>query len=74
MELESQHQLEKLINDVIDEMESMIDGNVPMKKNEIIVGEAIINILKYWHLLFMEDTPEGNYNKKVTCPQMTNEL
>jgi hypothetical protein len=66
IELESQHQLEKLINEVISEMEDMINSDVPMKKNEIIVGDAIINILKFWHLLFMEDSPEGKFNKRVT--------
>ena len=37
-----------------------------MKKNEIIVGDAIVNVLKNWQVLFMEDTPEGKYNKRVT--------
>ena len=37
-----------------------------MKKNEIIVGEAIANVLKNWHILFMEDSPDGKYNKRVT--------
>ena len=37
-----------------------------MKKNEIIVGDAIVNVLKNWHVLFMEDSPEGKYNKRVT--------
>ena len=74
IELESQHQLEKLINEVICEMEKMIDGETPMKKNEIIVGDAIINILKYWHLLFLEDSPDGKYNKKVTNKFQKNKI
>ena len=37
-----------------------------MKRNEIIVGDAIVNVLKNWQVLFMEDTPEGKYNKRVT--------
>jgi hypothetical protein len=37
-----------------------------LKKNEIIVGEAIIHVLNNWHLLFLEDTPDGKYQKKAT--------
>jgi hypothetical protein len=37
-----------------------------MKKNEIVVGDAIVNVLNNWDVLFMEDTPVGNYNKRVT--------
>ena len=66
IELENQHHLEQLINVVINKIEDKIDGDGSMKKNEIIVGDAIINVLKNWHLLFMEDTPSGKYNKKVT--------
>lgn len=66
IELESQHHLEQLINTVISKIEDKIDGDGSMKKNEIIVGDAIINVLKNWHLLFMEDTPSGKYNKRVT--------
>ena len=47
-------------------IEEKIDNDPTMKKNEIVVGDAIINVLKNWHILFMEDTPEGKYNKRVT--------
>ncbi len=66
MELDSQHHLEKLINGVVDKIQDKIINNQQLKKNEIIVGDAIVNILKNWHLLFLEDTPEGKYNKRVT--------
>ncbi len=66
METDEAYHLDKLINSVIAEIEIKISDEENMKKNEIIVGEAIINILKNWHLLFMEDTPEGRYNKRVT--------
>jgi|GEM_PF-1674852 len=67
IEMESQHQLEKLINSVIFKIEDMIDNNnTLMKKNEIIVGDAIVNVLKNWQILFMEETPEGKYNKRIT--------
>lgn len=59
--------LDKLINCVIESIEDIIDNNDEnMKKNEIIVGEAIMNVLKNWNILFLEDTPEGKYNKRVT--------
>jgi hypothetical protein len=66
LEMESQHQLEKLINNVIEKIETKIDNDNTIKKNEAIVGDAIVNVLKNWHILFMEDTPEGKYNKRVT--------
>lgn len=67
MDYEVQHHLEKLINTVIGKIECKInDDNCCMRKNEIIVGDAIVNVLKNWHVLFMEDTPEGKYNKKVS--------
>lgn len=66
IELDSHNQLEKLIKSVIDKIDDKIDHDPLMKKNEIIVGDAIINILKNWEVLFMEDTPEGKYNKKIT--------
>jgi len=66
IETESQHQLEKLIATVIEKIEDKINNDPLMKKNEIIVGDAIVNVLKNWQVLFMEDTPEGKYNKRVT--------
>ena len=66
IETSEQQQLEKLINSVIEKIETRINTDTIMKKNEIIVGDAIVNILKNWHLLFMEDTPEGKYNKRIT--------
>lgn len=59
-------ELEKLINIVVDKIEDKIEGDELLKKNEVIVGDAIVNVLKNWHVLFMEDTPEGKYNKRVT--------
>ena len=66
IEMESQHQLEKLINAVIVKIEDKIDNDPIMKKNEVIVGDAIVNVLKNWQVLFMEDSPEGKYNKRIT--------
>jgi len=66
IEMENQHQLEKLINGVVNKIEIKINGDCLMKKNEIIVGDAIVNVLKNWHVLFMEDSPDGRFNKRIT--------
>jgi len=66
IEMENQYHLEELINNVVDKIEIRIDDDITMKKNEIIVGDAIVNVLKNWHILFMEDSPEGKYAKRVT--------
>ena len=65
-EVDNYNQLDKLIKTVIDKIEDKINNDPLMKRNEIIVGDAIVNVLKNWHVLFMEDTPEGKYNKRVT--------
>ena len=66
LELNEQQQLEQLINTVIKKIEERIDCDDNIKKNEIIVGDAIVNVLRNWHVLFMEDSPDGKYTKKVT--------
>lgn len=67
-ELEDQdhYMLDKLINDVTYEIEDMINNSKVTKNNEIVVGEAVINIFKNWEYLFLENTPSGKYNKKIT--------
>ena len=66
MEADNTNQLDKLIKTVIKRIEEKIDNDPLMKGNEIIVGDAIANVLKNWHVLFQEDSPEGKYNKRVT--------
>lgn len=67
LSFETQHYLEKLIDIITDRISELIESSDDnLKKNEIIVGDAIVNILKNWHILFMEDTPNGNYNKRVS--------
>ncbi len=66
IELENTFHLEFLINNIISKIEERIATDDTLKKVEIIVGDAIINILKNWHVLFMEDSPDGKYNKRVT--------
>jgi uncharacterized protein YdcH (DUF465 family) len=64
---EEHNQLEILIGIVVKKIEDKIDDHeCCMKKNEIVVGDAIVNVLNNWQILFMEDTPVGNYNKRVT--------
>lgn len=62
----SQNELEELIKIVTSKMKERIDEDKSLKKNEIIVGEAIINVFTNWHMLFLEDSPDGKYNKKIT--------
>lgn len=66
--------LELLMEKIINNMRDRIDTDASLKKNEIIVGEAIIEVLTNWHLLFMEDTPEGKVNKKVTSKYQKNKI
>jgi len=66
IETETQHQLEKLINCVVKKIEDKINDDPLMKKNEVVVGDAIANVLKNWQILFMEDSPDGRYNKRIT--------
>lgn len=58
--------LDVLINTVVIKIENTIDNDPLIKRNEMVVGDAIINILKNWNVLFQEDSPDGKYNKRVT--------
>lgn len=66
IEEETKNELEELIQIVIGKMRLKIDDDKSLKKNEVIVGEAIINVLNNWHILFLEETENGKYTKKVT--------
>jgi hypothetical protein len=55
-------------------MRDRIDEDGTLKKNEIIVGEAIINVLSNWHILFLEETPDGRVNKKITNKYQKNKI
>jgi len=59
------YKLDYLINNIIIKFEEKLD-DPKLKKNEVIVGEAVINILKNWNVLFLEDSPAGKYDKEVT--------
>lgn len=66
VESDNHNGLDKLISDVVDDINEKIETDNNIKKNELIVGDAIINILKNWDVLFIEDSPSGKYDKKVT--------
>lgn len=66
MDNEDYHMLDKLIDDITTKIEYEINNNEKLKNNEIIVGEAVINILKNWEYLFLENSSNGKYNKKIT--------
>jgi len=66
--------LEELIDIVVNSMRDRIDEDGTLKKNEIIVGEAIINVLSNWHILFLEETPDGRVNKKITNKYQKNKI
>lgn len=55
------------------EMEEMIKTK-ELKKNEIIVGEAVICLFKNWEILFLENTPEGKYEKNITNKFQKNKI
>ena len=75
-ELEDDHRtnLEILIEKVSDAIENKIEEDDTLKENEVNVGYAIVNILRNWNILFMEETPEGKYNKKVTNKYEKNKI
>jgi hypothetical protein len=67
-------ELQELINNVVNKIRDRIDTDKSLKKNEIIVGDAIINVLENWHVLFLEETMEGKFNKKVTNNYQKNKI
>jgi len=67
-------ELQKLINSVVLKIKDKIDNDKSLKKNEIIVGDAIINVLENWHILFLEETNEGKFNKKITNNYQKNKI
>lgn len=74
LDFDEHSDIEKLVQITIDKINDKITGNLTLKTNEVNVGEAIINILENWHVLFLEDTPEGKYNKKITNKYQKNKI
>jgi DUF4097 and DUF4098 domain-containing protein YvlB len=58
--------LEKLMELIVDKMTERIETDPSLKKNEVLVGDAIIQVLSNWHILFMEESPDGKLTKKST--------
>lgn len=56
----------RFIDNFIETMKYRLENDKSLKKNEIIVGEAIVNVLENWDLLFLEETKHGKYVKRIT--------
>jgi hypothetical protein len=59
-------ELQELIDKIIKSLRLKINSDKSLKKNEIIVGEAIVNIMTDWNILFLEDSTVGKYGRKVS--------
>lgn len=66
--------MEILIANIVQSIENKIKSDVQLKENEITVGYAIINILNNWNVLFLEDSPDGKYEKSVTNKYAKNKI
>jgi len=55
-----------LFNNVIDCIETTITYDDSLTEQEVVVGNAIIQIFRNWEILFLEQTEVGEYDKKVT--------
>jgi hypothetical protein len=64
----------KFFNSVVDQIRLEIKTNTLLKKNEIIVGEAIISILFNWKTLFNEEITEDNDGKQSTSNFRKNKM
>lgn len=67
-------ELELLIFDIVDSIQNQLDNNHELKKDEILVGEGIVELLSNWDILFLEETPKGQYEKKVTNKYQKNKI
>ena len=65
--------LDNLIKSIIVEIKNIIESD-SAKRNEIIVGDAIINVLINWEILFAENSPDGKYGKKITNKYQKNKV
>jgi len=67
------YKLDILINNIVNKFKIKLNDS-KLKKNEIIVGEAVINVLENWNILFLEDSPIGKYQKKITNKYAKNKI
>ena len=65
---------EELLEKVIDSIKEVIDNENNLKKNEVIVGYSIINILENWHILFQEEEPQNDSYRKTTKKYAKNKI
>ena len=63
-----------LTEKIIDKLKERIETDLSLKENEIIVGDAIVEVLSNWELLFLEETPEGVIKKKITNKYQKNKI
>lgn len=66
IDFSNDEQVQELILSYITKLRDKINNDKSLRRNEIIVGEAIINVLESWDILFLEETRQGKYNKRVT--------
>lgn len=66
MDRSEELELQELIQKIITSLRTKIDDDKTLKKNEIIVGEAIVNVMENWNILFLEDGNLGKYGRKVS--------
>lgn len=65
---------EELMTNIIKSINKEINENKDLKKNELAVGYAIINVLENWHVLFQEEEPENICYKKTTNKYAKNKI
>jgi hypothetical protein len=56
----------ELIDLIIDKIKEVLDNSSNLKTEEIMVGEAIINVLDNWDILFMEEVADSEYNMNTS--------
>lgn len=64
MTYEMEEECDEYINlskTMIDKINNLMINNKTLTKNELIVGEAIVNLLENWEILFLEDNVESKY-------------
>lgn len=62
-----------LLNEMIFKIKDLIKIK-KLSKEEIIVGEGIVNILENWNILFAEDIPDNKYNKYTSKKYAKNKV
>lgn len=65
---------EELLNNIIDNIEDEIELNKQLTPNDVIVGNAIINLLKNWKILFPEELPDNEVYIKTTKKYIKNKI